>query len=344
MSVERSPHLAVRPDWLATTVEDALEPDLLIVDPHHHLWDRPGARYLAPDFMADLAAGHRVRATVYVEAHSMYREGGDPLLRPLGEVEFAARVAEEAAGDPQGPAICAGIVGTIDLQAGDRARELLEAAIEAGAGRFRGIRSVSVHHPDPTARGSLLNLPPGFLASASFRSGFAHLAPLGLSFDAWMYHSQLDDAVDLADAFPETTIVLDHVGGANGIGPYAGRRDEVFAEWSAAIRRLAERPNVVIKLGGLGMRLFGFDLHMGARAPSSQAAAAVWRPYIETCIAAFGPDRAMFESNFPVDKGTCSYVVVWNAFKRIVSGCSIEEKHALFAGTAARIYRIAIPV
>jgi L-fuconolactonase len=344
MNPEPSPHLALRPDWLATTVEDPIEPDLLIIDPHHHLWDRPGARYLAPDLLADLATGHRVRATVYVEAHSMYREGGDPLLRPLGEIEFAARVAEEAAADPESPAICAGIIGAIDLQAGDRVRELLEAAIQVGAGRFRGIRSISVHHPDPTARGSMLNLPPDLLGRPSFRAGFAHLAPLGLTFDAWMYHSQLSDAVALADAFPETTIILNHVGGAIGIGPYAGRRDEVFAEWSTAIHRLAERANVMVKLGGLGMRLFGFDLHSRTRAPSSQAVAAAWRPYLETCIAAFGPDRAMFESNLPVDKGTCSYVVLWNAFKQIASGCSADEKHALFAETAARIYRIAIPV
>lgn len=336
-------HIAVRPDWLATHTEPVLEPERIIIDPHHHLWDLPGSRYFAPDLLADLATGHRVRATIYMEAHAMYREGGDPLFQPIGEMEFAARSAEEVAAIPGAPEVCAAIIGTIDLNAGDRARAALEAAIEAGRGRFRGIRRASVYHPDPTARGSMLNLPPGMLGSEAFRAGFAHLAPLGLTFDAWMYHSQLDEAADLADAFPDTTIVINHVGGANGLGPYAGRRAEVFAEWSAAMRRLAERPNVMVKLGGLGMRLFGFDLHERPTAPDSETVAAAWRPYIETCIEAFGTQRAMFESNFPVDKASCSYVVLWNAFKRIAAGCSEAEKDDLFAKTAARVYRIAVP-
>ncbi|MFC7398953.1 amidohydrolase family protein [Chelatococcus sp. GCM10030263] len=342
MSMDTSRHLMPRPDWLATTVEEAIEPELAIIDPHHHLWARPDLHYLAPELLADIATGHRIVATVYLECHSMYREGGDPLRRPLGEIEFAARVAEEAAAKPGTPALCAGIVGNIDIQAGDRVKGLLEAAIEAGKGYFRGIRGASVHHPDPAARGSMLDFPPGLLAAPPFRAGFAHLAPLGLTFDTWMYHTQLDDLVALADAFPDTTIVLNHVGGTIGIGPYAGRRDDVFAEWKQAISRVAERPNVIVKLGGLGMRLFGFDFQNRDRAPTSQELADAWRPYIETCITAFGPDRAMFESNFPVDKGTCSYAVLWNAFKRITSGASADEKRALFCGTAARVYAIAV--
>jgi len=172
------------------------------------------------------------------------------------------------------------------------------------------------------------------------RAGFARLAPLGLSFDAWMYHTQLSELVDLARAFPDTPIVLDHVGGAIGLGPYAGKRDEVFAEWSARIRELAACPNVHIKLGGLGMRMFGFTVHTGELPPSSEELAAEWRPYIETCITAFGPKRAMFESNFPVDKGSCGYAALWNAFKRIATDCSATEKAALFAGTATKFYRL----
>ncbi len=172
------------------------------------------------------------------------------------------------------------------------------------------------------------------------REGFARLAPLGLSFDAWMYHTQLGELVELARAFPETPIVLDHVGGPIGLGHYAGKRDEVFAEWSRRIRELATCPNVHVKLGGLGMRMFGFAFHFGGLPPSSKELAAAWRPYIETCIAAFGPERAMFESNFPVDKGSCSYAVLWNAFKHISAGCFAAEKQALFAGTAAKFYRL----
>jgi predicted TIM-barrel fold metal-dependent hydrolase len=186
----------------------------------------------------------------------------------------------------------------------------------------------------------MVTRPEGLLMDKRVREGFARLAPLGLSFDAWMYHTQLGELVDLARAFPETQIVLDHVGGAIGLGRYAGKRDEVFAEWTARIRELAACPNVHAKLGGLGMRMFGFDLHTRELPPSSEELAAAWRPYIETCIAAFGPERAMFESNFPVDKSSCSYHVLWNAFKRIAGGCSAAEKQALFAGTATQFYRL----
>ncbi len=172
------------------------------------------------------------------------------------------------------------------------------------------------------------------------REGFARLGPLGLSFDAWMYHTQLGELVDLARAFPETPIVLDHVGGAIGLGPYTGKRDEVFAGWSARIRELAECPNVHIKLGGLGMRMFGFTHYMGELPPGSEELAAAWRPYIETCIAAFGPGRAMFESNFPVDKGSCGYAALWNAFKRIAQAIPLAEKAALFSGIASKFYRL----
>jgi len=348
MALAVSRHIPVRPDWLATRTEAAIDPDLPIIDAHHHLWHRPDSRYLADDMGADIASGHRVVATVFMEAHAMYREGGDPLERPLGEIEFAASVGEaalrrRAAADGAGPALCAGIVGTLDLSAGDRVAALLERAVALGRGRFRGLRCSSVHHPDPTAHGSMLDVGPDLLASPAFRAGFARLAPLGLSFDAWMYHTQLADCAALADAFPETTIVLNHVGGPIGIGPYAGRRDEVFAVWRDALREVARRGNVVVKLGGMGMRLFGFTLHEGERAPDSETLAAAWRPYVETAIETFGPGRAMFESNFPVDKGSCGYGVLWNAFKRLTAGTAPAEREALFAGTAARVYRLDYP-
>ncbi len=341
-STTPNPHIPVRPDWLALHAEPALEPDLPIVDPHHHLWDHPGNRYLLPELLADLATGHRVVATVFEECRTLYRTGGDPLMAPVGEVEFTAAIGAECADGRHGPTrVCAGIVGHADLSAGARIRAVLEAAIEAGRGRFRGVRNTSAWHADPAARGSSILPRQGLLAEPGFREGFAQLAPLGLSFDAWMYHTQLDELDDLAAAFPETVIVLNHVGGAIGIGPYAGKRDAVFAAWSASMRRLAARhPKLHVKLGGLGMRLFGFDLHEGARPPASERVAQAWRPYIETCIEAFGPRRCMFESNFPVDKGSCSYPVLWNAFKRIAAGCPAAEKAALFAGTAAAVYRL----
>ena len=337
-----SPHLPVRPDWLDRRREEIIEPDLPIVDPHHHLVNRPETgRYLLPELLADIGTGHNITATVYLEWLSMYRAEGAVELRPVGEIEFANGVAAMAASGTYGTAkVCAGIVGYADLALGASVEKVLQAMIETGGGRFRGIRFITASHPDQAAWGSPIIRPAGLLMDSRVREGFARLAPLGLSFDAWMYHTQLEDLVDLARAFPQTPIVLDHVGGAIGLGPYAGKRDEVFAEWSGKLRELAACPNVHIKLGGLGMRMFGFTHHMGELPPSSEELAAAWRPYIETCIAAFGPERAMFKSNFPVDKGSCGYVALWNAFKLIASGYSGDEKRALFAGTATKFYRL----
>jgi len=340
-----SSHLAVRPEWLDRRREAALEPDLPIVDPHHHLIDRPeSGRYLLPDLLADIAGGgHNVVATVYLEWLSMYRADGPAEMRPVGEIEFANGIAAMSASGGYGkPRVCAGIVGHADLALGARVKDVLEAMIAAGGGRFRGIRFIASTHPDQAQWGATAVRPDGLLLDSRVREGFARLAPLGLSFDAWVYHTQLGDVLDLARAFPGTTIVLNHVGGPIGLGRYKGKRDAVFADWSAGIRALASCPNVNVKLGGLGMRLLGFDVHEGELPPSSDQLAAAWRPYIETCIAAFGADRAMFESNFPVDKGSYGYGVFWNACKRLAQGASADEKASLFHGTASRVYRLGL--
>ncbi len=321
--------------------EDIIDPALPIVDPHHHLWDRQGNRYLLFDLLRDIDSGHNIRATVAVEAMAMYRRDGAEEMRPVGETEFLNGAAAMSASGEYGTCrVCAGIVGHADLLLGKRVMPVLEAQIRAGGGRFRGVRFINAWHPDPTARASLANPPPHVLSDANFRSGFAQLVPLGLSFDAWMYHTQLPELVELAHDFPETPIIVNHVGGAIGIGPYAGKRDAVFAEWSASMRELARCPNVHVKLGGLGMRLFGFDVASRARPPTSEELAQCWRPYIDACIEAFGAGRCMFESNFPVDKGSCSYAVLWNAFKRIAIAASPAEKQWLFSGTASKVYRL----
>ena len=339
----RGPHLAARPDWLALTREPALEPNLPIVDPHHHFYDKPGVRYFFFDLLDDMASGHDIRATVYVEARTMYRVDGPAELRCVGETEFVNGMAAMGASGLYGPCrVAAGIVGYADLRLGDGVGAVLDAHIAAGNGRFCGIRQISAWHADPAAHASISGARPGLLADPAFRAGFRQLAPRGLTFDAWLYHPQLAELLDLAHAFPDTTIVLDHVGGPIGVGPYAGRRDQVFGEWKALIAALAGCPNVVVKLGGLGMRMFGFELHAAPRPATSRQLAEAWRPYVETCIAAFGPGRAMFESNFPVDKGTCSYGVLWNAFKHIAAALTPPEKAALFSGTAARVYGIAL--
>ena len=295
-SAAPSPHLPVRPDWLDRRREEIIEPDLPIIDPHHHLVERAETgRYLLPELLADTSDGHNITATVYLEWLSMYRAQGPVELRPVGEVEFANGVAAMAAsGTYGGTQICAGIVGYGDLTLGAPVEKVLQAMIQAGGGRFRGIRFITASHPEQAAWASAVIRPEGLLKNPKLREGFARLAPLGLSFDAWMYHTQLGELVDLARAFPGTQIVLDHIGGAIGLGPYAGKRDEVFVAWSGQIRELATCPNVHIKLGGLGMRMFGFSHHLAELPPSSEELAAAWRPYIETCIAAFGPERAMF--------------------------------------------------
>ena len=330
-----------REDWLAQTTEEVIDPARPIVDPHHHLWDRGGRRYMIEEMAADIASGHNIVATVYVDCRSMYRASGPEAFRPVGEVEFANGVAAMSASGGYGPAqINAGIVSHVDLLLGDGARPVLEAEIAAGNGRFRGIRHSSAWDAEMEVAGMYAKRPKGILLDPTFRKGFACLAPLNLSFDAWLFHPQIGELVDLARAFPGTRIMLDHCGGPIGIGRFAGKREETFVTWKAAIQEIAKCPNVSVKLGGLAMRLLGYDFHERPKPPSSEQAAAAWRPYIETCIEAFGPGRAMFESNFPPDKGQCSYQVIFNAFKRIAAQYSEAEKAALFSGTATDFYRL----
>ena len=330
-----------REDWLAQTTEEVIDPARPIVDPHHHLWDRGGQRYMIEEMAADIASGHNIVATVYVDCRSMYRASGPEAFRPVGEVEFANGVAAMSASGGYGPAqINAGIVSHVNLLLGDGARPVLEAEIAAGNGRFRGIRHSSAWDAEFEVAGMYAKRPKGLLLDTSFREGFACLAPLGLSFDAWLFHPQIGELIDLARAFPDTRIMLDHCGGPVGIGRFAGKREETFPAWKASIQEIAKCPNVSVKLGGLAMRLLGYDFHERPKPPSSEAAAAAWRPYIETCIEAFGPNRAMFESNFPPDKGQCSYQVIFNAFKRIAAQYSETEKTALFSKTATDFYRL----
>lgn len=332
-----------REDWLALHYEDIIDPARKIIDPHHHLWDQAGQRYLIEEMAADIASGHNIVATIYLDCRSMYRATGPEAFRPVGEVEFANGVAAMSASGGYGAAhICAGIVGHVNLLLGDGAKPVLEAEIIAGGGRFRGVRHTSAWDADPNVAGVYANRPKGLLLDSTFRKGFACLASLNLSFDAWLFHPQIAELADLARAFPETRIVLDHCGGPAGIGRYAGRRDEIFADWKASILEIAKCENVLVKLGGLGMRLLGYNFHERARPPSSEQLAEVWRPYVETCIEAFGPGRAMFESNFPPDKGQCSYQVMFNAFKRIAAPYSEAEKTALFSQTAADCYRLSL--
>ncbi len=331
-------------DWLSKQEpEPVLEPELPIVDPHHHFWETPQRGcYLLHEFLADLAAGHNISKTMFLECEAMYRAEGPEELRPVGEVEFVRGLAAmSASGNYGSTKIAAGMVGFAELTVGARIRAALEAEIEAGAGLLRGIRyCMPWDKHDAVVKYVARYVPPGRLLDPTFREGVAQLAPLGLSFDVWLYFTQLPDLISLAQAMPETTIILNHVGGPICVGPYAGHRAEVIEAWRKDILTLARCPNVRVKLGGLGMLHFGFDFHLRERPPSSAELADAWRPYIETCIEAFGPQRAMFESNFPPDKQSCSYLTLWNAFKRLTAGASAEDKAALFAGTATKVYRL----
>ncbi len=334
-------HYPLDERWLASLVEEAIEPERRIVDPHHHLWDRQ-QRYLFDDLLKDLNTGHNILATVYLQCGSMYRAAGDQAYAAVGETEFVNGVAAMSASGGYGkPRACVGIVGHADLQRlGAGVEPVLEAHLRAGGGRFRGIRNSSVWDADVSIVTVPTPPPRGLLGDARFREGFARLAKLELSFDAWLYHPQIGELAALARAFPDTTIVLDHVGAPLAVGAYKGRRAEVFNVWREAIRAIARCPNVNVKLGGLGMKVMGFGFEDKERPPGSEELAREWRPYLETCIDAFGVDRAMFESNFPVDKQSCSYAVLWNAFKRFAATYSEAEKHALFFATACRVYRI----
>lgn len=342
MSGAPSPHIAVRPEWLAMRQEDILLPNQTIVDAHHHLWDRPDGRYLLPELLADVSTGHDIRATVYVQCRSMYRSGIDPALQPVGEVEFANGVAAQAASGLHGPCrACAGIVGCADLTLGDRVEPILHALESAGNGRLRGIRNQTAWHADPRIVSNPVPPKPGLLQDPDFRAGARRLARFGLTLDIWAYHTQLSEVADLAGACPDTNFVLDHLGGPVRIGPYQGKGEEVFLTWKQSMSALAARPNVVVKLGGLCMKVGGFDWHLHPRPPSSVDLAHAWRPYVTTAIELFGTRRTMFESNFPVDKGMVGYAVLWNTFKRLVADYTDTERDDLFCVTATRIYRIA---
>lgn len=333
--------LGLQPAWLQTRLEDALEPNLAIVDPHHHLWDLAGG-YLLDDLLADLATGHKLIATVFLQCGYAYRSTGPVSLRPVGETEFVASIARQAEQRGVETRVCAGIVGYADLELGDDVDAVLQAHIDAAGGRFRGVRHILARHDAFNA--SLLGpAPVGLMQRVKFRRGLARLQALGLSYDAWLFHTQIDELVDLAQALPDLPIVLNHAGGPLAIGPYTGKRDEVFLLWRDSIRRLAAScPNVHIKLGGLGMAIGGFDFHQQALPPSSKQLAAAWTPYMHACIEAFGARRCMFESNFPVDKASCSYGVLWNAYKRIAAGASPTEKAWLFSDSASAFYRLDI--
>jgi len=322
----------------ADGLETALEPELPICDAHHHLWRRPAADYLLNELMDDLHSGHNIVSTVAVECRYGYRHEGPEELRPVGETEFLESIAKCVATDAAiKTRVAAAIVGYADLTWGDAVAPVLEAHLAASPTRFRGIRHSATWEQSPELRSEA---PRGLLADSRFRQGFYWLKKFALSFDAWVYHPQLREVADLAAAFADVTIILNHIGAPLGIGPYAGKREQVFQDWRRGIDRVEQCANVVVKLGGAGSQRSGYDWHERATKPSSAELAEVLRPYFEHCIERFGVARCMLESNFPVEKSSNHYVTLWNAFKRLTERYSASERSALFHDTAARVYRI----
>jgi predicted TIM-barrel fold metal-dependent hydrolase len=331
------------PNWLQLTPETALEPALPICDPHHHIWAQrhePAAyqRYLLPDLTADIReSGHHVRSTVFIEVKAFYRADGPQEMRPVGEVAHVNGLADEAASGTHGATnIAAAIVGHADLKLGDGVAPVLEA-MQAASTRFRGIRHAAGWDASPELAQRDIQ---GVMATKQYRAGARVLAKMGLTLDNSIYHPQLDELAALARAVPELTIVLNHIGGLARVGPYANRDEEVLADWRCGIATVAACPKVVLKLGGVGQKRFGFDWYTRAKPIGSEELAHALAPLMHYCIAKFGPDRCMFESNFPVDKISYGYTVVWNAFKRLSKEYSRSERAALFHDTAARVYRI----
>jgi len=332
--------------WLRSRkTEVALEPDLPIIDPHHHLWQvQSRGTYLIEEVLADMSGGHNIASSVFLECRAMYRAEGPVAMRPVGEVEFVNGIAAMAASGNYGPTrLCEGIVGHADLMLGAAVGEVLDEEVKVGGGRFKGIRHSTPWDPSEVGLHTSRYVPPQELLHPKLREGFKELVKRKLTYDAWLYHPQIRDLTDLARANPDATIILDHVGGFLGVGPYQGQQAAIMPQWKKDMAELAQCPNVNVKLGGLGMIVFGFDFHERPQPPSSAELAEAWRPYIEPCIEMFGVDRCMFESNFPPDKQSCGYTELWNAFKILTKNASSAEKKALYSGTAARVYSLRVP-
>ncbi len=328
------------PEWYAAVQEEIIDPARPIIDPHHHLWETTSmwGRYVLEDLWGDTESGHNIEKTVFIDCRSNYRQDGPEHLRPIGETEFIAGVAAEST-KREGAARIAGIVSHANLLLGDAVEEVLAAHEEAGNGLFRGIRHAGPHDTTGTLTNAGRGQPCPY-GDEDFRTGMGRLGQLGYTYDTWHFFHQNRDYLALARAVPDTTMILDHFGTPLGVGAYAGKQEEIFAQWKEDMVAIAECPNVVAKLGGLAMPDNGFGWDRRDRPPTSDEFAEAQRRYYLHTIDCFGPDRCMFESNFPVDKLSIGYHVMWNGMKKIVADFSADEKHAMFHGTAARIYRL----
>jgi len=328
-----------RHEWLAQRVEQAIDPAQPIIDPHHHLWSRPSSTYLAAELHADTSRSHNITHTVFVECAASYDDEAAAGFEPVGETRFVA--AEAAAMRDMGGSELAAIAGHADLTMGPRLREVLHAHIEAGQGLFRGIRHGANWSAHPDVKNGHHNPPPHLFLDTDFQAGVQLLAELDLSLEAWQYFDQLSELAALAQAVPACTIIVNHLGAPLGIGPHATDRAGMLELWRSGLTEVAAQPNTVLKVGGIGMEhYYGTGWADLDAPPSSEQAAEYWQDVVHFAIDAFGPNRCMFESNFPVDRQTLPYTVLWNALQILATPYTAEEQQALFTGTAARAYRI----
>lgn len=345
MNENKSPHLPVRQEWLDQHIEDAILPDLPIIDPHHHLWDAGFGRYYVEELLKDIkSSGHNVESTVYIMSSSntkIYAKDGPEEFRPLSEIKFATDEAKRADLIPNNHVkVNASIVGSVDLTFGKKLKPVLEKAINISEGRLKGIRMLLASHQDPRINSGAVRSDLGLMLHPNFIDGAKCIQNADLSLDFWIYHTQLYEMEQIARALPDLTIILNHVGGPIHLGEYEGKQALTHREWRSAMMRLAKIPNINVKLGGLGMAVNGAKFHENNNPPNSTQLSNIWKPWIYETLDMFGFDRCMFESNFPVDKGSCSYGVLWNAFKILAKDMSEDEKNKLFKQNASRIYKI----
>jgi L-fuconolactonase len=321
----------------SAALEEILFPDLSIIDPHVHMWNRGGFDYFASELLADIQDGHKVEKTIYVECHMCYNNDPREAFQPVGETEYVLEQCQQVASSDH--ALAAGILGCANLMLGVDVEPVLHAHIAAARGRFRGLRAHVAYHPDPAVGYPDLPRYPktNVMRTEEFLDGARCVAGLGLVLDIWALHTQLDDVAAFAAKIPELPIMIDHCGGPIGIGPYADRRDAVYTEWSAGLRRAASVPNLHIKISGLGMARLGFR---GEAAKTSDELVTKWQPYVRACLDAFGAERSVFASNFPVDRPAASYRVLLNAYKKMLADGPQADLRAVFGGNARRFYKL----
>ena len=345
MNTNKSPHLPVRQEWLNQHIEDPILPNIPIIDPHHHLWDVGFGRYYIEELLEDInSSGHNILSTVYIMSSSntkIYSKDGLEEFKPLTEIEFATSEGKRADLIPNNKVkVNASIVGSVDLTYGNKLQPVLEKAVNISEGRLKGIRMLLASHIDPRISSGAVKSDLGLMLHPNFIEGAKCIQNANLSLDFWIYHTQLNEMEKIARSLPDLTIILNHIGGPIHLGEYEGKQAATHREWRSAMMRLSRIPNINVKLGGLGMAVNGAKFHNNKFPPNSVQLSDVWKPWIYETIDMFGFDRCMFESNFPVDKGSCSYGALWNAFKILAKDMSDDEINKLFSKNAAKIYKI----